>query len=152
MGTGAIMHNLDRMDDADLVIGEDLTIPASEISWSFSTAGGPGGQHANKVSTRVEARFDITGSRSLDDEQRRRLTTRYGTEIRVSADETRSQHRNRRVALSKLTSAIASALEVPRRRVPTRATRSSQRARLTAKRRRSDVKRNRRRDWGTGET
>lgn len=139
--------NLDGMDDADLVIDHRLTIPASEISWSFSTTSGPGGQHANKVSTRVEARFEIAASRTLDEDQKRRLATRYGTTIRVSADETRSQHRNRRIALNKLGRAISSALEPRRRRVPTRATRSSQRARLTAKRQRSEVKRGRSGDW-----
>ena len=74
-----------------------LVIPADELEWRFTTSGGPGGQHANKVNTRVELRFDIRGSPSLGPRQRARLIERLGPELRLVVDDERSQVRNRQL-------------------------------------------------------
>ncbi len=81
----------------DLRISDMISIPADELQWTFSPAGGPGGQHANRSSTRVELRFDVGASRVFDDETRRRLLDKVGDDpvMLVTVDETRSQWRNR---------------------------------------------------------
>lgn len=123
--------------DATCVIDPD------EIRWRFTTSGGPGGQHANKASTRVEATFAIEGSPSLTESQRARLTERLGPVLTVVVDETRSQARNRTIALDRVRERLAAGLrrEVPRR--PTKPSRAAKARRVDAKRRRSDTKRNR---------
>ncbi|MGZ4703335.1 MAG: aminoacyl-tRNA hydrolase, partial [Acidimicrobiales bacterium] len=74
-----------------LEVTPTCAIDLSEVALRFSPSGGPGGQHANRSNTRVDLRFDVAGSRSLDDAQRRRLLDRVGDEIRVVADDERSQ-------------------------------------------------------------
>lgn len=134
-------------DDVVRVNGS-LSLPVSEIEWRFSTSGGPGGQHANKANTRVEARFDIARSASLTDWQRRRLAERLGNDVRVLVDDHRSQARNREIALERIGAKLAAALQVERVRRPTRKTRGSQQRRLSEKKRRGDIKRGRGGDWG----
>jgi ribosome-associated protein len=121
-----------------------LRVPLSELTWRFDTPGGPGGQHANRAATRAEVRFDIAGSPSLVDADRERLLGRLGPVVTASAADARSQSRNREVALDRLRSTLAEAMKEPRRRRPTRATRSSQERRLSDKKARSDLKRSRR--------
>jgi ribosome-associated protein len=121
-----------------------LTVPLSEIDWRFHPSGGPGGQHANRAATRVEARFDIASSPSLTDAQRARLLARLGPEVRVVVDEERSQARNRALALERLRTRLAAALRPVRPRRPTRPSAASVERRLAAKRRRGEVKRHRR--------
>lgn len=116
-------------------------IPLDELEWRFSTAGGPGGQHANTANTRVEVRFDVARSPSLGPRQRARLCSRLGPVVRVVAADERSQARNRELALERLRSKLADALHVERVRRPTKARPSAARARLEAKRRRGEVKR-----------
>jgi ribosome-associated protein len=130
--------------DGDVRVSPQLTIPAEELIWRFTTSGGPGGQHANRSATRVEVRFDIAGSPSLTDTQRARLLDALGPELRVTSDESRSQSRNRAVALDRLRSRLGAALRPKRSRHPTKPTRASVQRRLEAKRRRSEVKRSRR--------
>ena len=132
----------------DLVVRPGLTIPAQEIEERFSTSGGPGGQHANKAATRVELRYDIAGSAALDDHQRRVLTEAFGDEVRVVADDERSQLRNRGIARERLAGRLANALVPQRPRRPTRPTMGSKRRRLDAKRQRGETKQNRRRPEG----
>ena len=119
-------------------------IPASELLWRFSRSGGPGGQHANKAATRAEVRFDIAGSPSLGPRQRARLQERLGDEVRVVADDERSQARNRDLALERLCARLAAALRVDRPRRPTKPTAASVRRRLEAKRHQASRKANRR--------
>jgi ribosome-associated protein len=119
-------------------------IPLDELEWRFSGSGGPGGQHANTSNTRVEARFDIAGSPSLTPPQRARLQERLGPVVRVVAADTRSQSRNRELALSRLRERLAAALRTPRARRATAPTAAGRRRRLEAKRRRGDLKRQRR--------
>lgn len=128
----------------DLPVRGRLVLPGAELDERFSTSGGPGGQHANTSHTRVELRFDIAASAALSEHQRNRLLERFGNEIRVVADDERSQRRNRDLARTRLAARLSSALEPVRQRRPTRPTRGSQRRRLEAKRRRGATKRDRR--------
>jgi ribosome-associated protein len=119
-------------------------IPLDELEWRFSGSGGPGGQHANTSNTRVEVRFDVAASPSLEPQQRSRLLERLGPVVRVVAADTRSQSRNREVALARLRDRLAAALRTPRARRATAPTRAARRRRVEAKRRRGDLKRQRR--------
>jgi ribosome-associated protein len=132
------------MASDDLPVRPGLTIPGSEIDERFSTSGGPGGQHANKVHSRVELRFDVAASTALSDHQRERLLAALGDEVRVVVDEERSQLRNRVIARERLAGRVRNALVPVRVRRPTRATRGSQMRRLETKRQRSETKQTRR--------
>lgn len=121
-----------------------LTIPLAEITWRATTSGGPGGQHANRTLSRVEVQFDVENSTSLGPRQRARLLERYGPIVRTSASESRSQARNRQLALERLASRLSEGLRVDPTRRPTRPTKGSQERRIESKRRRSETKRQRR--------
>jgi ribosome-associated protein len=124
-----------------------LSIPVAELKFRFSPSGGPGGQHANKVNTRVELRFDVAGSPSLGPRQRARLLDRLGPEVRVVADDERSQVRNRQLAVERFRVRVADALHIEKPRRPTRPSRGAKERRLTAKRHLSERKRARRSDF-----
>jgi len=124
-----------------------VVISASELDWRFGPSGGPGGQHANRAHTRAEVRFDIGASRSLTEGQRNRLITKLGPIVVVSADDERSQLRNRRLALDRLRGRLADALLIEKARRPTRPGRGAVERRLDAKRRQASRKRDRRRDF-----
>ena len=128
-----------------LRVTPDVSIPLSEIELRTSRSGGPGGQHANVTASRVEAVLDVAESPSLTEAQRERVMGRVGPRLTAVAQDTRSQARNRELALERLRSRLAAALAVQRPRKGTRPTRASKERRLGAKRRRSDVKRARRR-------
>ncbi len=119
----------------------------SELHLRFSPSGGPGGQHANKVNTRVELRFDISGSPSLGPRQRARLLERLGPELRLVVDDERSQIRNRQLAMERFRERMAAAMHVEKARRPTRPSRGATERRLAAKRRQSERKRDRRPDF-----
>ena len=137
--------------DNRLEITPALAIPLAELEYRASRSGGPGGQHVNTSSTRVEVWWDVAGSPSLSDDQRARLLTRLATRLdgagwlRVVSSGTRSQLRNREQATERLGELVAKALVVPKQRKPTRPSRAAKAARLEAKRRRSATKRERRR-------
>jgi ribosome-associated protein len=128
----------------DLRINRDVAIPLSEIELRASRSSGPGGQHANVTASRIEAVFDASASPSLSEDQRRRVCSRIGPRVTAVAQDTRSQARNRELALERLRGRLASALAVQRPRRATKPTRASRERRLGSKRKRSDVKRNRR--------
>jgi ribosome-associated protein len=128
-----------------LPIRPGISIPLEEIQLRTSRSSGPGGQHANVTASRVEASFDVASSRSLTDAQKARVRARLGPVVTAGAQDTRSQARNRALALERLAARLAKALEVSRPRTPTRPTLASRRRRIDAKRRRGDVKRGRRR-------
>ena len=128
-----------------LRVTRDVSIPLSEIEMRTSRSGGPGGQHANVTASRVEAVLDVAGSPSLDEAQRRRVMARVGPRLTAVAQDTRSQARNRELALERLGSRLAAALAVQRPRKNTRPTRASRERRLGSKKRRGEVKRARRR-------
>ena len=127
-----------------LRVAAGVTVPVRELTWRFSASGGPGGQHVNTANTRAEVSFDIAASPSLPEWARERLLARIGPTISVAAADRRSQLRNRDLALSRLTTKLATALEVKAERRPTRPSRASQRRRIEQKRRRGEVKRGRR--------
>ncbi|MBS1837410.1 MAG: aminoacyl-tRNA hydrolase [Actinobacteria bacterium] len=131
--------------DEALTIRPGLVVAGSELDERFTTSGGPGGQHANRSRTRVELRIDLRRCTTFDDHQRSLLVERFGTEIRVVVDDERSQMRNRALARERLAARIRGALVPQRTRTATRATRASQRRRLDAKGRRSELKQQRRR-------
>ena len=120
-------------------------IPLAEIEVRTSRSSGPGGQHANVTASRVEAVFDPAASTALSDEQRRRITARCGPRVTAVAQDTRSQARNRELALERLQARLRSALRTQRKRKPTRPTRGSKERRLEGKRQRGQTKRERRR-------
>lgn len=139
-------HDGERVDlgEGSLRVSRSLVIPRRELRWRATTPGGPGGQHANRTSSRVEVRFDVATSGSLGPRQRARLLERLGPVVRASAGEARSQARNREVAEERLARRLAAALQADRPRRPTSPTAGSQERRLREKRRRAETKRRRR--------
>jgi ribosome-associated protein len=131
-----------------LHIARGITVPLSEVELRTSRSSGPGGQHANVTASRVEAAFDVEASRSLGEEEKRRIAARAGPLVRATAQDTRSQARNRELALERLERRLRAALAVRRPRRATRPTSASRRRRLELKRRRGEVKRSRRRPAG----
>ena len=121
-----------------------VSLPRSEIDYRFSRSSGPGGQHAQKSDTRVEASFDVEASSALSEAQKRRVVGKAGPVLRAIAQDERSQWRNRELATERLVESLREALRVPRRRRPTKPTKASRERRLEQKRRRSNTKRLRR--------
>jgi ribosome-associated protein len=124
-----------------LVVTRHCRIPRSELTWRFTTSGGPGGQHANRSHTAAEVGFDVAGSPSLGPRQRARLLEKLGPVVRAYAGDERSQTRNRDLALDRLRVRLAAALAVETPRVATRPSRGAKERRLEEKRRNSDRKR-----------
>lgn len=133
-----------------LDVAPDLRVPLAELEFRATRSGGPGGQHVNTSSTRVEVTWDVAGSPALSDEQRRRLLVRLASRLdgagrlRVVSSGSRSQLRNREDATERLCDIVAQALMVPKTRKRTRPPRAAKAARLESKRRRSATKRDRR--------
>ena len=132
------------MDGDSIRVTRSVVIPLAEIELRFSRSSGPGGQHAQKSETRVEAVFDVERSRTLTDTQKRRIVARAGRVVRAVAQDERSQARNRELAVERLAEALREALRVRRKRVATRPTEASNERRLEEKRHRSELKRLRR--------
>ena len=124
-------------------VTRSVSLHPDEIELRVSRSSGPGGQHANKAETRVEAVLDVADSASLSAAQKRRVVARAGPVLRAVAQDERSQARNRELAVERLVAKLAEALRVQRRRRPTRPTAASRERRLAEKRRRADVKRKR---------
>jgi ribosome-associated protein len=129
----------------ELQIRPGVAVPLSEVEVRTSRSSGPGGQHANVTASRVEAVFDVAASGALSDAQKSRIAARLGPRVTASAQDTRSQLRNRELALERLAQRLAHALEVRRPRTATRPTKASKRRRVDAKKRRGEIKRGRRR-------
>jgi ribosome-associated protein len=132
------------MDGESIRVSRSVRVPLSEIELRTSRSSGPGGQHAQKTETRVEAVFDVEASSALTATQKRRVVAKAGPVLRAVAQDERSQARNRELAVERLAETLRQALRVPRRRVPTAPTAASRERRLQQKKRRSDVKRLRR--------
>jgi ribosome-associated protein len=137
-------------DDNLLVITPHLRLPLSELEYRASRSSGPGGQHVNTSSTRIEVWWDVAGSPTLSPEQRSRLLERLGPRLdssgrlRLVSGESRSQLRNREAVTERLQSVVAAALAVRKKRKPTRPSKAAKAARLEAKRRRALTKQRRR--------
>ena len=146
-----------RRRDTALEILPGLSLPPEELSFTAARSGGPGGQNVNKVASKVLLSFDVGASPSLSEAQRARILDRLAPRItrdgllRVHASNHREQARNLEDARERLRALLAAALERPRSRRPTRPTRGSRERRLGAKRRRSEVKRQRGQQPGAGD-
>jgi ribosome-associated protein len=128
------------MERESIRVTRSVLLPLSEIELRVSRSSGPGGQHAQKTSTRVEAIFEVEPSEALSDAQKRRVVTKAGPVIRAVAQDERSQLRNRELAVERLVEKLRAALAVPRRRVPTKPGAKARERRLEEKRRRSRTK------------
>jgi ribosome-associated protein len=132
------------MDGESIRVTRSVSLPRSEIVLRFSRSSGPGGQHAQKTESRVEAVFDVEASTALTERQKSRVIARSGPVLRAVAQDERSQWRNRELATDRLVEQLRQALRVERRRKPTKPTAASQERRLEQKRRRGEIKRLRR--------
>ena len=117
-----------------------VLLPLSEIEYRVSRSSGPGGQHAQKSETRVEAVLDVERSTALTETQKRRVVARAGDVLRAVAQDERSQLRNRELATDRLVEKLRQALAVPRKRVATKPSTAARERRLEKKRRRSRTK------------
>lgn len=151
---GSDLRHTDQMEDLHVTPGpgapHGLRVPAAELVEQFSRASGPGGQHVNTADTRVQLSLDLGTTGALSDAQRERVLDRLaarltGTVLTISAEEHRSQRRNRTAARQRLADLLREAVAPPVVRRPTRPTRGSQRRRLEGKRQRSEIKRYRKR-------
>jgi len=138
-------------EQANIPIREGLAIPEAELHFDFTRSGGPGGQHVNTSSTQVELTFDVAGSPSLNDEQKRRVfealrgyISKAGV-LRLTCQTTRSQAQNRAEAVERFQALLCEALRPRKRRRRTKPTRASKERRLAAKKQRSALKRLRQR-------
>ena len=131
------MHAMER---ESIRVTRSVSLPFSEIVIRVSRSSGPGGQHAQKSSTRVEAVLDVEASEALSEVQKRRVVARVGPVVRAVAQDERSQARNRELAIERLVEKLRAALAVPRRRVPTAPTAKARERRLTEKKRRARTK------------
>jgi ribosome-associated protein len=129
------------MPGESIRVTRSVVLPLADVEFRTSRSSGPGGQHAQKTETRVEALFDVERSEALTDAQKRRVLARTGGTLRAIAQDERSQSRNRELALERLVGQLREALRVPRRRRPTKPSQASVERRLEEKRRRSQLKR-----------
>ena len=129
------------MERESIRVTRSVSIPLSEIAFRTSRSSGPGGQHAQKSETRVEALFDVDASSALTDRQKHRVLRNAGPVLRAVAQDERSQARNRELAVERVANALREALHVDRKRVATKPSKSAVERRLEQKRRRSQTKR-----------
>jgi ribosome-associated protein len=122
----------------------DVESIRSEIAFRFSRSSGPGGQHAQKSSTRAEALFDVAESAGLTEAERARVLARLGPVVRAVAQDERSQLRNRELATDRIVEQLREAAKVRRRRKATKPSPAAREQRLEDKRRRGETKRLRR--------
>jgi ribosome-associated protein len=132
------------MDGESIRVTRSVALPRSEILLRTSRSSGPGGQHAQRSETRVEAVFDVERSAALSEAQKKRVIARAGPVLRAVAQDERSQLRNRELAVERLVEQLRRALHVERRRTATKPTAASRERRLQHKKERSEVKRLRR--------
>jgi ribosome-associated protein len=125
-------------------VTRSVVLPRDEIELRFSRSSGPGGQHAQRSETRVEAVFDVEASNALTPAQKRRVAAKAGATLRAIAQDERSQWRNRELAVERLVEALRAALHVERRRVATKPSATARKRRLEQKRRRGETKKLRR--------
>ena len=133
-----------------LKVTEGIVIPGSELRFTASRSGGPGGQHVNKTSSRVTLHWDLSNTDALNSQQRARVMRRLRNrltrdgDVLVHVDDNRSQHRNKEIARQRLADAVRSALVERKKRIPTSVSKGAKKRRLETKKRRSSIKRLRR--------
>ena len=134
-------------DPSTLRITESVSVPRAELDYRASRSGGPGGQHVNTSSTRIELIWDAAGSPSLTEEQRARVLEKLGNRINaegrllLAESGSRSQHQNREAVTERFVQLLAEALHVPRPRRKTKPPKAEREKRLKEKKQRSEVKR-----------
>ncbi len=129
------------MEPESIRVTRSVVLPLSDVELRFSRSSGPGGQHAQKSETRVEAILDVEASSALTETQKRRVIGRAGPVLRAVAQDERSQARNRQLAVERLVAVLREALRVPKRRRATRPSAQARERRLKDKKRRGEVKR-----------
>jgi ribosome-associated protein len=132
------------MDRESIRVTRSVLLPLDEIELRFSRSSGPGGQHAQKSETRVEATLDVEASQALTAAQKRRVIAKAGPVLRAVAQDERSQWRNRELAVERIVEQLREALKIERKRVPTKPSAAARQRRLEAKKRRAETKRLRR--------
>jgi ribosome-associated protein len=141
--------------DTHITINTELAVPRSEVDYRATRAGGPGGQHVNTSSTKVELLWDVSKSAAINDEQRvlinQKLRKRIGEDgvLRLTSSASRSQHQNKEDVTIRFARMIAEALRIPKRRKKTKVPRAAKEARLKAKKNRSRIKQQR--NWSGDE-
>jgi ribosome-associated protein len=136
-------------EHALLRVNDELSIPLAELTYHATRSGGPGGQHVNTSSTKIDVEFDVGSSPSLTDAQRSRISERLSTRIdsagmlRLGSSGSRSQHQNREDVTERLAAMLAEALKEQKRRRKTKVPRAAKEARLQTKKKRSQVKKHR---------
>jgi len=130
--------------DGDLVVRPGVVVAGHELEWSYTTSGGPGGQHANRSRTKAVLKLDLTECQSLRSADLKRLRERLGDVVSVEVDDQRSQWQNRRVARERMKERLVEGLHRPKKRRPTKPSRGAQQRRLEAKKQRSRTKQQRR--------
>lgn len=134
----------------DLSVTPTVTIPARELHWSASRSGGPGGQNVNKVSSKIDLRYDLEASEALTDAQKARVRASAQNRldedgaIQIVVQDTRDQQKNLDLARERLAELIKKALIIPKTRKATKPSRGAKRRRLDDKKRVGDKKRDRR--------
>lgn len=123
-----------------LQVNSRLSLPLNEIELRTTVSSGPGGQHANRSQTRVEAVFRVFDSETLSDEQKRRIAGKLGAVVTAVAQDQRSQTRNRDTALERLAQKLDGALRIARKRTPTKPTKAAKRRRVESKKQRGELK------------
>jgi ribosome-associated protein len=129
------------MPPESIRVTRSVTLPVSEVEFRTSRSSGPGGQHAQKSETRVEALLDVESSTALTEAQKKRVTAKAGPLLRAIAQDERSQLRNKELALERLVENLRAALYVARPRKPTKPGKAAVERRLENKKRRSQTKR-----------
>src|SRR5256886_12921016 len=128
------------MASESIRVTRSVTLPVAEVDFRTSRSSGPGGQHAQKSETRVEAVFDVESSQALTETQKRRVVAKAGPVLRTIAQDERSQLRNKELALGRLVEQLRGALYVERKRKPTKPSKAAVERRLESKKRRSQTK------------
>src|SRR3954454_15136993 len=141
VSTPSMSSRIAAMARESIRVTRSVALPQSEIELRYSRSSGPGGQHAQKSETRVEAVFDVEASQSLSETQKRRVVAKAGPVLRAVAQDERSQLRNKELATERLVESLRKALHVERKRVPTKPSAAAKERRLEEKRRRGQTKR-----------
>ena len=135
--------------DGSLHVKNGITIPAHELEITASRAGGPGGQHVNKTSTKITVRWNIKTTQALTDQQKERVLEKLQHKLTADGDlivhnaASRSQQQNKDMALARLAEEVRKALHVPKKRMATTVSKAKKEARLQQKSHRASIKKSR---------